>query len=72
MNISELKNPIIDRVCPICRVFGKNVKFMDLRDDKIGVSLTIVTCMTCKAVYSMDCEIVEPKDSGPKDGKPIP
>ena len=58
----DLKNPIIERVCPICRVLGKNVKFMDLRDDKIKVSLTIVTCMTCHAVYSMDCELGEDKD----------
>ena len=56
--MSDLKNPLIDRVCPLCRVFGKNIKFMDLQDPKLGVSLTIATCMTCKGVYSMDCEVV--------------
>lgn len=64
--MSDLKNPIIDMVCPLCRVFGKNVKFMDLQDSKLGVSLTIVTCMACHAVYSMDCEV------GGKDEEPIP
>ena len=56
----------MDRVCPICRVFGKNVKFMDLHDDEAKISLTIVTCMTCKAVYNMEYE----KSFG--DEKPIP
>ena len=61
----DLKNPLVERVCPICRTFGKNIKFMDLHDDNIKISLTIATCLTCRAVYSMDCE---PE----KDEKPIP
>ena len=64
--LSDLKNPLIDRVCPLCRTFGTNIKFMDLQDEKLGISLTVVTCMTCHAVYSMDCEV------GDKDEKPIP
>lgn len=53
----DLKNPLINRVCPICRTYGKNVKFMDLKDDKLDIGLTIITCMTCHAVYSTDCEV---------------
>ena len=61
----NLKNPLVERVCPLCRVFGTNIKFMDLRDDSIKVSLTIVTCLSCRGVYSMNIEYGE-------DGKPVP
>lgn len=60
-----LKNPLTERVCPMCRTYGANIKFMDLHDDKIDISLTIVTCLTCRAVYSI--ELKEDKDE-----KPIP
>ena len=53
----NLKNPLIDRVCPICRTFGKNVKFMDLKDEAIDIYITIVTCLACRAVYSMDNKV---------------
>ena len=52
----SLKNPIFKGTCPICRTFGTNICFMDLHDDKIDVSLTIATCMTCRSVYSFDCK----------------
>lgn len=55
----NLKNPLVDMVCPLCRVYGKNVKFMDLRDDKIKISLTIVVCLSCRGVYGMDIETGE-------------
>ena len=52
----DLKNPLVDRVCPLCRSFGKNVKFMALKDEKIGIDLTIITCLTCRGVYTIDRE----------------
>ena len=55
---SSTKNPLMERVCPLCRTYGKNVKFMDLHDDEAEISLTIATCLTCKAVYNMDYEKV--------------
>ena len=64
---SNTKNPLVERVCPLCRTFGTNIKFMDLHDKDANISLTIVTCMACRGVYSMEIEIVQPKDE-----KPIP
>lgn len=55
----NLKNPLVDMVCPLCRTYGKNVKFMDLRDDNIGISLTIITCLSCRGVYSYDLKVGE-------------
>jgi len=49
------KNPKVERVCPICRVMGTNIRFMDLHDSNIP-SITIATCLTCRGVYSMDYE----------------
>ncbi len=61
---SEKKNPLINRVCPLCRTFGQNIRFMDLHDDTVDVSLTIVTCMACRGVYSIDFEADKDEKKG--------
>ncbi len=52
----QKRDPVIYIVCPLCRVHGKNIRFMDLHDPPSNTHLTMVTCLTCRGVYSKEYE----------------
>jgi len=45
------KEALINRVCPLCRVYGKNIRLFDAKEIKSEVNITIATCMACQGVY---------------------
>ncbi len=48
------KDAEVDRVCPLCRVFGRNINLYDVRDTGLKIQLLIGTCMACKGLYHID------------------
>ena len=50
------KQTIIDRVCPLCRVQGRNINLFDARNPENDVNVIIATCCTCKGLYHLDAE----------------
>ena len=50
------KQTVIDRVCPLCRVLGKNINLYDAKNPEHEINIIIATCVACKGLYHIDAE----------------
>lgn len=47
------KETEVDRICPLCRVFGRNINLYDAKTNG-GISITVATCVACKGLYHIE------------------
>lgn len=48
------KEPEVDRVCPLCHTFGKNINLIDFKNPKTTKNYILATCLACKGVYHIE------------------
>lgn len=48
------KRSTVDRVCPLCRTYGKNINLYEAQNTDNEVDILVATCTHCRGLYSLE------------------